>query len=282
MTDASEKNGRFGDTGVIELTGKIMVVAIVLLFFVVIFVFCLHLYAKWFWYRRQDTTTTTTRRRRRLDFAAGHHEVQIVPALRRGLDPSVLKTIPVIVFDPKDSKDGLECAVCLCEVSEGEKTRLLPKCNHGFHVECIDMWFQSHSTCPLCRNPVDNQNQSNCGDESQLESSALSPVVENAGNFPTNVLIWGDETQVSTFGRSDEGNAAAETSSSSSSMASTSGRPDGVSVIDIPRQINEEDDQKSPVPTRLRSLKRLLSGSRRVNPSTPRNLDIEQGGRGQS
>lgn len=204
--------------------------------------------------------------------------------MRRGLDPSVLKTIPVIVFDPKESKDGLECAVCLCEVSEGEKTRLLPKCNHGFHVECIDMWFQSHSTCPLCRNPVANQNQSNCGNESPLETSSSSPPVENAANFPTNVLIWGDETQVSTFGPcSDEGNAVAETSSSSSSsMASTSGRPDGVSVIDIPRQIIEEDDQKSQVPTRLRSLKRLLSGNRRVTPSTPRNLDIEQGGRSQS
>ncbi|KAL8466448.1 hypothetical protein ACS0TY_035511 [Phlomoides rotata] len=288
MADASEKNGKFGDTGVIELTGKIMVVAIVLLFFVVIFVFCLHLYAKWFWYRRQDNTSNTTRRRRRLDFAAGHQEVTVVSALRLGLDPSVLKTIPVIVFDPKESKDGLECAVCLCEVSEGEKTRLLPKCNHGFHVECIDMWFQSHSTCPLCRNPVAvaNQNQSNCGNESPLESSSLPPpMVENTGgNFPTNVLIWGDETQVSTFGDSNhQGNAVAETSSSSS-MASTSGRPDGVSVIDIPRQINEEDDQKTPVPTptRLRSLKRLLSGNRRANPSSPRSLDIEQGGRGQS
>ncbi|KAH6790025.1 hypothetical protein C2S51_005031 [Perilla frutescens var. frutescens] len=297
MGDASEKNGKFGDTGVIELTGKIMVVAIVLLFFVVVFVFCLHLYAKWFWYRRQENSTTTnTRRRRRLDFAAGHQEIQVISALRRGLDPALLKTIPVIVFDPKEFKDGLECAVCLCEVSESEKARLLPKCNHGFHVECIDMWFQSHSTCPLCRNPVANSAQSNSASDSTLETVLQAPMVENSGanvvamevpNFPTNVLIWGNETQVSTFGHCVEeghqGNAAAETSSSSSSsMASTSSRPDGVALIDIPRQISEEDEQKSLVPTRLRSLKRLLSGNRRVNPSSPRNLDLEQGVRGQS
>ncbi|KAL7140473.1 hypothetical protein ABFS83_09G123100 [Erythranthe nasuta] len=286
MEDSSKSNGKLGETGVIELTGKIMVVAIVLLFFVVVFVFCLHLYAKWFWYRRHETTTTTTtatttrRRRRRFDFAAGHQETAVTTTTTRaGLDPSVLKTLPVIQFDPKQCKDGLECAVCLSEVSEGEKARLLPKCNHGFHLECIDMWFQSHSTCPLCRNPVANQNQSNSCDESALDSES-----SEAPNFPTNVLIWGNENQVSTFSPSVDENsqgvsANAEPSSSSSSM-----------VIDISRQIHnreEEEEQKLQAgPTRLRSLKRLLSGggggnsNRRVNPSSPRSMDLEQGGGG--
>lgn len=298
MGDAnSERNGRFGETGVFELTGKIMVVAIVLLFFVVVFVFCIHLYAKWFWYRRQDeTTNTATRRRRRLHFAAGHHETPVVSALRHGLDPSELKTIPIVVYDPKEFKEGLECAVCLCEVSEGEKARLLPKCNHGFHVECIDMWFQSHSTCPLCRNPVATSTQSsNSASDQPSEANPQAPNGENSSrpnglaieipNFPTNVLIWGNETQVSTFGpcveEGHQGNASAETSSSSSSsIASTSNRPEA--LIEIPRQISEEDEQKTPVSTRLRSLKRLLSGSRRVNPSSPRNVDLEQGTRGVS
>ncbi|KAK4480786.1 hypothetical protein RD792_011637 [Penstemon davidsonii] len=287
MSDPSDNNGVFNETSVIELTGKIMVLAIILLFFVVVLAFCLHLYAKWFLYRHREntTTTTTTRRRRRLDFAAGHQEITIIPSLRRGLDPSLLKTIPIIIFDSNDFKDGLECAVCLSEVSQGEKARLLPKCNHGFHVECIDMWFQSHSTCPLCRNPVTNQDSSN---ESSLGTIIETPITENS-NFPTNVLFWGNDTHVSTFGPCvDEGNRNSSTaepcsSSSSSSMASRSNRADGISVIDIPRQINEEEEEKSPVPTRLRSLKRLLSGnSRRVNPSSPRNLDPEQGGRNQS
>lgn len=279
------------DAGVLEVTGKIMVVAIMLIFFVVVFVFSLHLYARWFWQRRRETTTTTTTRRHRLDFAAGHQEITVA---RRGLDLCVLKTIPVVLFDPKVFDDMLECSVCLCEVSEGEKTRLLPKCNHVFHVECIDMWFQSHSTCPLCRNPVSNQTQANSVSESTLEaprmednSGVSSGHSTEAPGFPTNVLFWGDETQVSTFGPcvegDNQGSAIAEpSSSSSSSMASTSNRPEGKLVIDIPRENNEEDEQKSPIPTRLRSLKRLLSGNRRVNPFSPRNMDIEQGGRGQS
>ena len=46
------------------------------------------------------------------------------------------------------------CAVCLQEVLQGERLRKLPQCDHCFHVHCIDEWFQSHSTCPLCRNEV--------------------------------------------------------------------------------------------------------------------------------
>lgn len=45
----------------------------------------------------------------------------------------------------------LECVICLRVIEEGEKVRILPKCKHTFHVECIDQWFGLCSTCPLCR-----------------------------------------------------------------------------------------------------------------------------------
>lgn len=52
-------------------------------------------------------------------------------------------------------KDGLECAVCLARFEPAEVLRLLPKCKHAFHVECVDTWLDAHSTCPLCRYRVD-------------------------------------------------------------------------------------------------------------------------------
>ncbi|KAK4415338.1 RING-H2 finger protein ATL43 [Sesamum alatum] len=52
-------------------------------------------------------------------------------------------------------KDGLECAVCLNMFDPDEVLRLLPKCKHAFHVECVDTWLDGHSTCPLCRYRVD-------------------------------------------------------------------------------------------------------------------------------
>ncbi|KAG5523631.1 hypothetical protein RHGRI_035431 [Rhododendron griersonianum] len=281
------------DSAAIAVTGKIMVVAIVILFLVVAFVLFLHLYAKWFWHRRQEeaaAATTTTTRRRRLDFVPGAGT-----AVRSGLDPTLLKSLPILIFNHQEFKDGLECAVCLSEVSDGEKARLLPKCNHGFHLDCIDLWFQSHSTCPLCRNPVSTQPES----QPRVENSAATasgPVgvySTESPNFPTNVLFWGNQTRVSTLGACLEeahttttAAAAATTSSSSSLSTSTSSinRPDGCLVIDIPRQIvDEEEEPKSPVTTRLRSLKRLLSRDRRVlNPFSPRVDAEQQMGRGQS
>ena len=46
------------------------------------------------------------------------------------------------------------CMVCLDGLTKGEKIRILPKCKHWYHVECIDAWFESHSTCPICRDHV--------------------------------------------------------------------------------------------------------------------------------
>nr|CAB3496001.1 unnamed protein product [Digitaria exilis] len=45
----------------------------------------------------------------------------------------------------------VHCAVCLSEMKDGERGRLLPGCGHRFHVECIDRWFRANSTCPVCR-----------------------------------------------------------------------------------------------------------------------------------
>ncbi|KAF7102548.1 hypothetical protein CFC21_103664 [Triticum aestivum] len=43
------------------------------------------------------------------------------------------------------------CPVCLEDIHGGEMVRQLPACRHLFHVECIDMWLDSHRTCPMCR-----------------------------------------------------------------------------------------------------------------------------------
>ncbi|KAK6915550.1 Zinc finger, RING-type [Dillenia turbinata] len=72
-----------------------------------------------------------------------------------GLDAAVIETFPTMVYsDAKEHKIGkgaLECAVCLNEFEDDETLRLLPKCDHAFHPECIDEWLSSHTTCPVCR-----------------------------------------------------------------------------------------------------------------------------------
>ncbi|XP_054788823.1 putative RING-H2 finger protein ATL12 [Prosopis cineraria] len=85
-----------------------------------------------------------------------------IPGLSRsgsrysGIDKQVIEALPFFKFSSlKGSKEGLECAVCLSKFDDAEVLRLLPKCKHAFHMNCIDKWLECHSTCPLCRYKVD-------------------------------------------------------------------------------------------------------------------------------
>lgn len=72
-----------------------------------------------------------------------------------GVDQSFIDTLPVFLYKAIIGlKDPFDCAVCLCEFDGDDKLRLLPKCSHAFHIECIDTWLLSHSTCPLCRSSL--------------------------------------------------------------------------------------------------------------------------------
>ncbi|XP_052198234.1 RING-H2 finger protein ATL13-like [Diospyros lotus] len=69
-----------------------------------------------------------------------------------GVDQSFIDTLPIFNYKAIIGvKNPFDCAVCLCEFEPDDKLRLLPKCSHAFHMECIDTWLLSHSTCPLCR-----------------------------------------------------------------------------------------------------------------------------------
>ncbi|OWM86607.1 E3 ubiquitin-protein ligase ATL42-like [Punica granatum] len=73
-----------------------------------------------------------------------------------GVDRKVVESLPFFQFSSlRGSKEGLECVVCLSKFEDAEILRLLPNCNHAFHANCIDRWFERHSSCPLCRHKLD-------------------------------------------------------------------------------------------------------------------------------
>ncbi|XP_044484991.1 RING-H2 finger protein ATL2-like [Mangifera indica] len=139
------------------LSGEIMLSGIVILFFVVILMVCLHLYSRCYLHnaRRRQIRRNRYRRRTNLVFYVDPANSNPIVNAARGLDAAVLESLPVFVYTSNTHSESLDCAVCLCEFEENESGRVLPRCNHSFHTECIDMWFHSHSTCPLCRSPVE-------------------------------------------------------------------------------------------------------------------------------
>jgi hypothetical protein len=44
-----------------------------------------------------------------------------------------------------------QCAICQDHMTEGQSLRTILHCHHVFHQTCIDVWFQTHATCPTCR-----------------------------------------------------------------------------------------------------------------------------------
>ncbi|CAL5019378.1 unnamed protein product [Urochloa decumbens] len=51
----------------------------------------------------------------------------------------------------KEGSGGGECAVCLEAFRAGDRCRVLPGCEHGFHPECVDTWLRKSRRCPVCR-----------------------------------------------------------------------------------------------------------------------------------
>ncbi|XP_010694623.2 RING-H2 finger protein ATL11 [Beta vulgaris subsp. vulgaris] len=107
-----------------------------------------------------------------------------------GLDPSVLETFPVFKYSEvagrrKVITGPVECSVCLSPFEADETLRLLPKCNHVFHLGCLDPWLKDHTSCPLCRMDVVPQ----LGELTQLDAgrvdesgSELGEEVNEVGN----------------------------------------------------------------------------------------------------
>ena len=53
----------------------------------------------------------------------------------------------------QEVKDETTCAICLEPFEAGKKVAVL-KCNHIYHEDCIKPWIESHTTCPVCRTDV--------------------------------------------------------------------------------------------------------------------------------
>ncbi|XVF55887.1 hypothetical protein PTKIN_Ptkin06aG0072300 [Pterospermum kingtungense] len=72
-----------------------------------------------------------------------------------GLDEQTIKSYPKLLYSEAKlkNKDSTAtcCSICLADYKSSDTLRLLPDCNHLFHLKCVDPWLRLHPTCPLCR-----------------------------------------------------------------------------------------------------------------------------------
>ncbi|KAL2541140.1 RING-H2 finger protein ATL2 [Abeliophyllum distichum] len=167
---------------------NIMLAAIVSLLLVLLFVLLLHIYAKWFLAQSRQRGGTSSVSVPQVLGTRFHHfhtltvDTNYAISPSKGLESSTISSIPLFVFKAEEHKHGLECVICLSLFENEEVGRRLPKCDHAFHVECIDMWLHSHTTCPICRAPVVSESI-NSGDS----SSSQNEEIQNQRTSETNL-----------------------------------------------------------------------------------------------
>ncbi|KAJ8531610.1 hypothetical protein K7X08_033968 [Anisodus acutangulus] len=96
-------------------------------------------------------------RRRRVDWSSLRMrspqlpQADVLSRCELGLKKEVREMLPIIVFQKSFSDKDTQCSVCLGDYKADDRLQEIPVCGHTFHMDCIDHWLATHSTCPLCR-----------------------------------------------------------------------------------------------------------------------------------
>ncbi|XP_058198312.1 RING-H2 finger protein ATL63 [Rhododendron vialii] len=206
--------------------GDLISSALVALLLVIVFVALLHVYAKLFLTQQNQSppriiTTQVFSASLLLAHTRFRRHPESYPT--KGLDSSAIAKIPLFVYREEENPEELECVICLTAFEGGEIGRKLGKCGHGFHVDCIDMWLGSHSSCPTCRALASGSTQ---GSE---VSSEVSNVADASGDsvgvseIVVEVPSSGDARVVGGMGGGSGGDASLVRSSASQAAAGLGG-----------------------------------------------------------
>ncbi|GKU91569.1 hypothetical protein SLEP1_g5429 [Rubroshorea leprosula] len=90
---------------------------------------------------------------RRSFLVASRSDLNMLERGSHGIEPIVVANFPTKKHSDEffSGTEDAQCTVCLSEYQHEDTLRILPYCGHFFHVTCIDIWLQQHSTCPVCR-----------------------------------------------------------------------------------------------------------------------------------
>lgn len=111
------------------------------------------------------------------------------------------------------------CSICLDEFVPRELVRVLPRCNHAFHTECILPWLtERQGCCPMCKVPVLPEELQRGGRQRGLRRSRRSDGASDRAGSSSRRFRRGGTGVGSSLRRSTQG-AHNESSSAASSPA---------------------------------------------------------------
>ncbi|KAL8216217.1 hypothetical protein R6Q57_023054 [Mikania cordata] len=110
-----------------------------------------------------------------------------VSTVELGVKKELRELLPVIVFKESFSVTDTICSVCLGDYQAEDRLQCIPACKHAFHVECIDSWLSTHTTCPLCRtsllvcSPTEPQPTNDTTTTNEENNTGAPLQIENCG-----------------------------------------------------------------------------------------------------
>ncbi|GAB4826594.1 hypothetical protein Ancab_033488 [Ancistrocladus abbreviatus] len=77
----------------------------------------------------------------------------------RGMTSELVRKLPEINFCycQIPAPHAVCCTICIQNLVDGERVRILSGCEHLFHLNCIDEWLVRSATCPVCRRQVGSE-----------------------------------------------------------------------------------------------------------------------------
>ncbi|KAH6833961.1 RING/U-box superfamily protein [Perilla frutescens var. hirtella] len=157
----------------------------------IFFTFILLFFFYWFYLRR-----------RRADWSSLRMRANNSVLCELGLKKELREMLPILVFNESFSVKDTLCSVCLGEYQAEDRLQQIPACGHTFHMDCIDLWLTTHTTCPLCRQSLlasSSNGASNVDEASHDQTNEEDP----QSSEPPSEGGEGDERAVSADARCD-------------------------------------------------------------------------------
>jgi len=74
----------------------------------------------------------------------------------RGASKSEINALPTKKFVKSSNNQETQCVICSSDYEETQSIKMMPKCLHSFHSDCIDKWLGINKICPVCRSEINN------------------------------------------------------------------------------------------------------------------------------
>ena len=83
-------------------------------------------------------------------FIPNTHSVQQPQPPSDGLSLNDLRNYTTLTTGDTPTTE-IKCEICHDAIQNGDILRMINVCNHSFHQECVDSWFENNKICPYCR-----------------------------------------------------------------------------------------------------------------------------------